>query len=926
MGKKGKKEPSKQNLRNALKYNNLMKMNHVLANGWVTALVILLLDVGVFLLFNYALNILFQLPTFIRKSVNEKATIDYSLSNLKVNKEFLQQNSVLYLLLVLFLLFVDIKLIYQIQINFRDFNKGQKGTMRWTTISEIQEQYKSIPDIGKTVTDYFPGNGGVPICHYEDKYYIDNSGVHTLILGITRSGKGEMFVTTMIDIYSRATEKASMVINDPKLELCAMSYETLEKRGYEVHVLNLIQPVNSMGFNPLSLITEFYKKGEIEEAEMLASTFCYSIFNSEDSQNGQNQYFYDNATYCLSAFIFAMITDCLELDRKENEKRKASWERKKKAFLELPETEQKEVEETFSQIKKLKEGLKHSKDLTEQKEAKEKIKKLEQKVSLYEIGEFVPSCENEKKITMTSIINTISELSRIKLDKEGKTSMVDLYFSSRPEMDRAKLLFSAIEITGGESKGSIYSTMLSKLLLFTYHSISKMTAETTVNIEDIGFGEKPVAIFMGTPDYDHSKDFIASVFVRQVSFVLSKKATLTPNGKCKREVIFHLDEVGSMPKIEGFASEITVALGRNIRYNLFIQSYAQIESKYGDDSKTIIGNCGNQIYIQSSDTDSAEHFSKLVGKETITTFNRLGGKFSLHKTFTEMLEEHPLITPDDLTNMIEGENVINRVMKRTDLRGRDVRPYPIYNRKATGTDMPYRYTFLEKYFPSGRLISEVTKESRLLVDGNNVFDVKKKVEEIINQYSSGENLDAATTIQKNMIFTRYKLKPLTEVEESTLLSFFNENIAILNVTWEEFMECTIDDIFEYLQTINKPILALKWQDIVINYFSNQETETVIVENAEEISINNEELESDYQQKEEVEAEDELDIENKKIASLSNRSDIISFVWNNGDSDLLDLKEIEEDTDILEMTVCEARELIPPEWQGYFNNVIERGMK
>ena len=888
MGKKGKKEPSKQNLRNALKYNNLMKMNHVLANGWVTALVILLLDVGVFLLFNYALNILFQLPAFIRKSVNEKATIDYSLSNLKVNKEFLQQNSVLYLLLVLFLLFVDIKLIYQIQINFRDFNKGQKGTMRWTTVSEIQEQYKSIPDIGKTVTDYFPGNGGVPICHYEDKYYIDNSGVHTLILGITRSGKGEMFVTTMIDIYSRATEKASMVINDPKLELCAMSYETLEKRGYEVHVLNLIQPVNSMGFNPLSLITEFYKKGEIEEAEMLASTFCYSIFNSEDSQNGQNQYFYDNATYCLSAFIFAMITDCLELDRKENEKRKASWERKKKAFLELPETEQKEVEETFSQIKKLKEGLKHSKDLTEQKEAKEKIKKLEQKVSLYEIGEFVPSCENEKKITMTSIINTISELSRIKLDKEGKTTMVDLYFSSRPEMDRAKLLFSAIEITGGESKGSIYSTMLSKLLLFTYHSISKMTAETTVNIEDIGFGEKPVALFMGTPDYDHSKDFIASVFARQVSFVLSKKATLTPNGKCKREVIFHFDEFGSMPKIEGFASAITVALGRNIRYNLVIQSYAQIESKYGDDAKTIIGNCGNQIYIQSSDTDSAEHFSNLVGKETITTFNRLGGKFSLHKTFTEMLEEHPLITPDDLTNMIEGENVINRVMKRTDLKGRDVRPYPIFNQK--------------------------------------VFDVKKKVEEIINQYSSGENLDAATTIQKNMIFNRYKLKPLTEVEESTLLSFFNENIAILNVTWEEFMECTIDDIFEYLQTINKPILALKWQDIVINYFSNQETETVIVENAEEISINNEELESDYQQKEEVEAEDELDIENKKIASLSNRSDIISFVWNNGDSDLLDLKEIEEDTDILEMTVCEARELIPPEWQGYFNNVIERGMK
>ena len=46
---------------------------------------------------------------------------------------------------------------------------------------------------------------------------------------MTRSGKGEMFVFPIIDILSRAEEKASLVITDPKLELYKSSFQTLKK-------------------------------------------------------------------------------------------------------------------------------------------------------------------------------------------------------------------------------------------------------------------------------------------------------------------------------------------------------------------------------------------------------------------------------------------------------------------------------------------------------------------------------------------------------------------------------------------------------------------------------------------------------------------------------------------------------------------------
>lgn len=96
-------------------------------------------------------------------------------------------------------------------------------------------------------------------------------------------------------------------------------------------------------------------------------------------------------------------------------------------------------------------------------------------------------------------------------------------------------------------------------------------------IKSIDYFNKPIAIFMITPDYDSSNHVIASIFVRQLYFILAKGASLSKGGKCHREIIFMLDEFGNMPAIEGMANIITVCLGRNIRFNLIIQAYAQLK-------------------------------------------------------------------------------------------------------------------------------------------------------------------------------------------------------------------------------------------------------------------------------------------------------------------------------------------------------------
>lgn len=229
----------------------------------------------------------------------------------------------LYFIIFIMFSIAYIKLILDIKKSFNDIEDGQKGTAEFATREEIATQYKSVP-----IKDYeFEGKGGVPIARgqhcfkddlgnkkNEEVMYIDDSAVNNLVIGTTRSGKGETFVVPSIDIYSRASEKPSMIINDPKGELIAMSKETLEKRGYEVLLLNLTNPSNSMSYNPLELIIQAYKNEEFGEAQLLCQTLTYSIYYDANTKDA----FWQNTAMSLTnALILALCEECIPIGRED---------------------------------------------------------------------------------------------------------------------------------------------------------------------------------------------------------------------------------------------------------------------------------------------------------------------------------------------------------------------------------------------------------------------------------------------------------------------------------------------------------------------------------------------------------------------------------------------------------------------------------
>lgn len=676
------------------KKREVMRLNRIIGSKKGKFIIILIITLFFLCLANYFINLLGNISAIAEDISNYKQYM--GIRNIFPRMEFFTNPNIriMYIVVIIAILGIDAYWYYKIDVYISDnnMNMENKGDSKFTTIEELQAQFKAIPEREAR----FPGRGGFPVCHYNGKKYIDDSPVNNLVFGTTRMGKGETIIFNMIDNFSRAEQQSSLVVLDPKLELYPSSYDTLTARGYKCYLFNLIELSLSIGINPLQLVVDAYKEKRYSDAETLCSSVAYAIYNSKnESVKSDDNFFIGNAISAFCAMVLSQIEDCAAADEVLDKRIRGYWKKKQEAFKVLNEDTQKDAIKVWE----------------EKKQEKGDMLKLVRAVRyIPDYEEYVPVDTNLKKVNIFSVIVTFSELAQAVIDEN--TTKLDVYFTNKPAGDRNKLRYASIKVAGDRTKGSVFSTVLNDLSVFIDEAVAKMTAESTFNLRDIGFGDQPVAFFIGFPEYDKSKHFLVSLIIQQIYYVLARSATFEKGQRCKRDVEFLLDEAGNIPAIDGLSSIITMCLSRGISFTLFLQSYTQLNTIYGDSANTIIENCGNQMFLGTPKEDTAQEFVKLIGYETIMTVSRMGKKLSLRKNITESFEEKPLINANQLMELREGECVIKRIAKRKDLKGRDVRPRPIYCNIDDGTAIKYRYTYMSEEFPSDISFRDIPMETR----------------------------------------------------------------------------------------------------------------------------------------------------------------------------------------------------------------------
>lgn len=212
---------------------------------------------------------------------------------------------------------------------------GQHGTARWTTESEIRKTFALVPfDVsswreGKNL----PTEQGLVLGSRGKKgrvtALVDSDDVHCLMIGASGVGKTAYFLYPNLE-YACASGM-SFFASDTKGDL-ARNYATIAKRyyGYDVSVIDLRNPTRSDGSNLLTLINRYMDIALADEsniaakakAEKYAKIIAKTIVNpsGDDSNRGQNAYFYEAAEGLLCSVIL-LLSEFLPPNAGEPEKR-----------------------------------------------------------------------------------------------------------------------------------------------------------------------------------------------------------------------------------------------------------------------------------------------------------------------------------------------------------------------------------------------------------------------------------------------------------------------------------------------------------------------------------------------------------------------------------------------------------------------------
>lgn len=179
-----------------------------------------------------------------------------------------------------------------------------KGTSRWAGDADVAHCCEfGPPGRGRYPGGIALGRLGGRIVRVIPGKAVRGPGLagHAAVFGATGAGKSFSFVRP--NIIAAAEGGESLVVTDPKGELCTDMAKWLQERGYLVRVLNLADPTHSHRWNPVA------ECRDEEEVTALAMTV---VVNAAKEKSG---YFLMKETQLLEALIFLLNADFPEEHR-----------------------------------------------------------------------------------------------------------------------------------------------------------------------------------------------------------------------------------------------------------------------------------------------------------------------------------------------------------------------------------------------------------------------------------------------------------------------------------------------------------------------------------------------------------------------------------------------------------------------------------
>ncbi|MDD3187145.1 MAG: type IV secretory system conjugative DNA transfer family protein [Bacilli bacterium] len=313
-------------------------------------------------------------------------------------------------------------------------------------------------------------------------------------------------------------------------------------------------------------------------------------------------------------------------------------------------------------------------------------------------------------------LNSINLMTTVGEDRCGAGTYIKEYFLSKDPTSPAYINVASTINAPTDTKGSILSVFKQKIKLFSSReNISEMLSHSDFDLKDIG--RKKTAVFLVIQDEKKTYHSLVTIFIKQCYETLIDVAQEN-GGKLAYKTNFILDEFANMPPLKDVTTMVTAARSRKIRFTFIIQNFAQLTQVYGkENGETIKGNCGNIIYLISSEIAALEEISKMCGE--------------VKSKEKDKTASTPLVTVSDLQRMPKWSTILIRT-----------RMMP-FKTKMTPNWKMEKENLWERKYPKANYI-EREKESVATFDLKAYVDEKRKSKqnEMLNMFGTGAGAGA----------------------------------------------------------------------------------------------------------------------------------------------------------------------------------------
>lgn len=225
--------------------------------------------------------------------------------------------------------------------------------------------------------------------------------------------------------------------------------------------------------------------------------------------------------------------------------------------------------------------------------------------------------ENKGKRKYQTLANAYYFVAEMFKTAEDGEMLIDKYMKNKDADDPIKKFFAVAGTAPSKTRGSFVAAALSTLQMFINDYVANNTQKSDFDLRN--FAKKKTAIYMLLPDDRDTYHKLGSLLVQQI-YTSLVETSRNEGGELGIRMNFILDEFANFTKIDSFQSMLTVSRSRNIRFIICLQSFAQLEERYGKEgAQNILDNCA-WMYLKSANIDTATKISDKLGTYTAQSY------------------------------------------------------------------------------------------------------------------------------------------------------------------------------------------------------------------------------------------------------------------------------------------------------------------